>query len=174
VRLVTVHGRTRSQFYQDRADWNAVRAVKRRILIPLIVNGDISSPASAVAALAASGADAIMIGRGARGRPWLPGQIARYLSGGRSESAPRLAQQFVLIDELYDEMLAHHGRELGKRVARKHLGWALDAAAETAGSAPSLLKMHRQRVLTAEEPAMVRRHLAAAYAVLDGTERKAA
>jgi nifR3 family TIM-barrel protein len=174
VRLVTVHGRTRSQFYQGRADWNAVRTVKARISIPLVVNGDISSPAGAVAALEASGADAIMIGRGARGRPWLPGQIARYLSCGRRESAPALTKQFALIDELYDEMLVHHGRDPGKRIARKQLGWALDVAAETVGSDPLLLKMHRQRVLTAEEPAMVRRHLGAAYAAFDSTARKAA
>jgi tRNA-dihydrouridine synthase B len=174
ARLVTVHGRTRSQFYQGRADWNVVRAVRARISIPLVVNGDISSPADAVAALEASGADAIMIGRGARGRPWLPGQVARYLGGGQRESAPALTQQFALIDELYDQMLAHHGRELGKRLARKHLGWALDAAAQTVGSDLLVLKTHRHRVLTAEEPAMVRRHLAAAYTAFERTEQKAA
>ena len=174
VQLVTVHGRTRCQFYQGRADWNAVRAVRTQISIPLVVNGDISSPADAVAALTASGADAIMIGRGAQGRPWLPGQVACYLAGGRRESAPALRRQFELIDELYDEMLAHHGRELGKRLARKHLGRALDSAAQTVGGDPLLLKTHRHRVLTAEEPAMARRQLAAAYAAFEGTERKAA
>jgi len=174
VRLVTVHGRTRCQFYQGRADWNAVRAVRTQISIPLVVNGDISSPAEAVAALEASGADAIMIGRGAQGRPWLPGQVARYLGGGHRESVPALTKQFALIDELYDEMLAHHGRQLGKRLARKHLGWALDAAAQTVGADSLLLKAHRHRVLTAEEPAMARRHLAAAYAAFESTERKAA
>jgi nifR3 family TIM-barrel protein len=174
VRLVTVHGRTRSQFYQDRANWDAVRAVRKRISIPLVVNGDISSPADAVAALEASGADAIMIGRAARGRPWLPAQVARYLAGGHREGAPALTKQFALIDELYEDLLAHHGREIGKRLARKHLGWSLDVAAQTVGCDPLLLKSHRRCVLTAEEPAMVRRHLATAYAALAKTERKAA
>ena len=80
--------------------------------------------------LAASGADALMIGRAARGRPWLPGQIARSLAGGRPESAPALSAQLSIVGELYEEMLEHHGLAIGRRHARKHLGWALDAAAE--------------------------------------------
>jgi tRNA-dihydrouridine synthase B len=104
-----------------------------------------------------------MIGRGAQGRPWLPGQMARYLATGQRESAPPLPRQLSIIVELYHEMLSHHGLRIGLRHARKHLGWALDAAAATAGIPADVLKKCRSQVLTVEEPGEAVRRLTDAY-----------
>jgi len=166
VRLITVHGRTRCQFYGGQADWRAIRAIKDSVTIPVVVNGDVTDGDEAVAALAASGADAVMIGRGAQGRPWLPGQIARFLATGRREAPPSLERQLALITDLYDEMLSHHGARIGSKHARKHLGWAIDAAAATADASDALRKEWRARVLPSEDPRAVRRGLADAFAAL--------
>jgi tRNA-dihydrouridine synthase B len=163
VQLISVHGRTRCQFYKGEADWGAVRAVRDAIGIPLVVNGDITSFEKAMSALRMSGADAVMVGRGAQGQPWLPGQIGRRIETGIAESAPSLAQQLGYIRTLYDEVCRHYGLRIGLRHARKHLGWALDVAA-TYSCAPALtLKAWRQKVLTSDEPHHVHRSLEDAF-----------
>jgi tRNA-dihydrouridine synthase B len=133
VRQIVVHGRTRAQFYTGRANWAAVRAVVQAVRIPVVVNGDIADALAARAALAASGAAAVMLGRAAQGRPWLPGQIAANLTGRPAPDAPQGAALADLVIEHHQAMLSHYGRELGLRCARKHLRWYLDAAGVTAG-----------------------------------------
>jgi tRNA-dihydrouridine synthase B len=163
VRMVSVHGRTRCQFYTGKADWSAVRAVGNAIQIPLVVNGDITSFEKAVAALEASGADAVMIGRGAQGQPWLPGQIARRLDSGAVEATPSLGEQLGFIRSLYDEVCSHYGLRVGLRHARKHLGWALQIAAQCSLAPAATLKKWRERILTSDDPHLVHRSLQDAF-----------
>jgi tRNA-dihydrouridine synthase B len=163
VQLISVHGRTRCQFYKGEADWGAIRAVKDAIRIPLVVNGDITTFEKAVSALEMSGADAVMVGRGAQGQPWLPGQIGRRLESGVIESTPSLALQLNYVRTLYDEVCSHYGLRIGLRHARKHLGWALEIAAQCSRAPAQTLKTWRQKILTSEDPSGVHRSLEDAF-----------
>ncbi len=123
VQMVTVHGRTRCQFYTGKADWSFIGAVKDAVAIPVIANGDIRSCVDAVECLAASGADGVMIGRAAQGRPWFPGQVAHYLATGDHAADPLPAERQRIARTHFTEMLSYYGIETGIRNARKHMGW---------------------------------------------------
>ena len=154
VALVTVHGRTRNQFYKGKADWLAIRAVKQAVTIPVVANGDCRSLSDALAMLTQSGADAVMVGRAAQGRPWLPGAIAAGLATGREVQPPPADVQRDLALEHYQGLLGLYGAEHGVRHARKHLASAMEAGAESFGTGEERL---RQAVLTSTDPADVYR-----------------
>jgi nifR3 family TIM-barrel protein len=167
IRLITVHGRTRCQFFKGTADWAAVAEVSDAVSIPVLVNGDITTPGDARTALADSRADGVMIGRGAYGAPWLPGQIATYLETGVDPGAPSRAEQGAIACEHVEAMLSHYGRTLGLKNARKHIGWYL----ESSGTSSIIAKAWRARLCTQDDADRVLEGLAAFY---NGDERVAA
>jgi tRNA-dihydrouridine synthase B len=126
VQMITVHGRTRCQFYSGRADWAAIRAVKDAIAIPLVANGDGETAADAQEMRRQSGADAVMVGRACYGRPWWAGAIAEELEPGSGERAPDLEEQRDLALWHHEETLSLYGQSLGNKVFRKHFGWLID------------------------------------------------
>jgi tRNA-dihydrouridine synthase len=141
IAMIVIHGRTRCQFYKGRADWSAIRQIKEAVSIPVIANGDIVDTATARTALAQSGADGVMVGRGAQGRPWVLAQIAADIYGTPKPDIPKGHKLVDMIAAHYEAMLDFYGADLGNRVARKHLGWYMDEA----GTVPAL----RKSILTA-------------------------
>ena len=156
VQMITIHGRTRCQFYKGQADWAAIRAVSDAVTIPVIANGDIIDAPSAKRALAQSGAQGVMVGRGAQGRPWVLAQIAAALYGTPAPQVPQGAALCNMIGAHYTAILGFYGQDLGLRVARKHLGWYMDEALTPADL--------RRVILTAKSPDVVLAHLSDALA----------
>ncbi|MDH4990283.1 tRNA dihydrouridine synthase DusB [Aquamicrobium lusatiense] len=150
VKMVTVHGRTRCQFYKGRADWKAIAGVKAAVTVPVVANGDVGSPADAGTILRESGADAVMVGRAHYGAPWTAGEIASAAGGVPAPEIPSAGAELAsYITAHYEDMLSLYGKESGLRQARKHLGWYLDR------HAPSVGADQRKALLTRGDPRQV-------------------
>ncbi|MBO0742252.1 MAG: tRNA dihydrouridine synthase DusB [Hyphomicrobiaceae bacterium] len=159
VALISVHARTRCQFFKGTPDWAFVRHVKHAVRVPVTINGDIIDPASARAALEASGADAVMVGRGAYGAPWMPARIDAALSGGCDPGPPPLWRQAAIARRHVEDMLTQYGARHGLTIARKHIGWYLASA----GRPVDIIKAWRKRLCTAQDCGEVLSGLAAFY-----------
>lgn len=147
IKMITVHARTRNQFYKGQADWTKVKPVRERISVPLIINGDIDSPGAARDALAMSGADGVMIGRASYGAPWLPGQIGEDLNGQSADQTPTGAKLAEIISRHYEALLSFYGAELGMRNARKHLDWYSASLRDVED-----YQLLRKQMMTSREP----------------------
>lgn len=139
VKMIVIHGRTRCQFYKGKADWAAISEVKNAVQVPVIANGDVIGAKSAREALGRSGADGLMIGRGAQGAPWRLAEVAHALYGAPAPNVPKGAELTDMVSGHYEAMLGFYGKTLGNRVARKHLGWYMDAANTPPGLRKRLL-----------------------------------
>jgi nifR3 family TIM-barrel protein len=174
IAMVTVHGRTRCQFYKGRADWRAIREVRDAMRIPLIANGDLVNGSDARAMLAQSGADGLMIGRGAYGRPWAPGVLAETLEKGCGRAMPGLDEQRCIVLRHYEDMLLHYGIDLGRKVARKHLGWYVaDLGAQGYLNAEEA-RHWRQILVSTESQAAVSEAIRRLYGTIENFQRGAA
>lgn len=157
VRMLTVHGRTRNQFFSGAADWDAIGVVTDAVRIPVIANGDIASAADAREALARSGAAGVMVGRAAQGKPWLPGAIEHALLHGGEAAPPPRAKLLASLLALYDDTLAFYDQGLGVRVARKHIAWSIDAVLGPAA------RERRKQICVMDDPEHVRDALRALF-----------
>ena len=155
IQMITVHGRTRCQFYKGAADWAFIRSVKDAVTVPIVANGDITDATSAAACLQESGADGVMIGRGAQGKPWLIGQVDAVLDGRPVPAEPTVAEQLEIVLTHYDDMLLHYGKHQGSRIARKHICWYSKGLSGSADFRASVNRI--------DEPADVQASISAFY-----------
>ena len=162
IQMITVHGRTRCQFYKGAADWHSVRNTVEAVDIPVVVNGDIIDGETAKAALEASNAAGVMVGRAVIGRPWLPGQIETFLDTGVWPEAPCAAQQWRIFADWYGDCLALYGEGLGLRVARKHIAGFIESLFGVEGG-----KAHRGEICRLEDPAQVMQRMQALFEISD-------
>lgn len=163
VAMITVHGRTRAQFYKGDADWAAIAHVKSEISIPLVANGDLTTYEDAAEMRTLAQADAVMVGRGAQGRSWFPGHVGRYLATSEMPDDPPIEIQRDVLLELYEGWLSLYGIARGVREARKHIGWTLEVAGRAADRTPEEVKAWRGKLLAESDPANITRGIREAF-----------